>query len=69
MKGISNVNNLYSDRVIVYFSEPKQKYNLESIDNFWKFLHIRNSITKGQFIQDKNPEMEFLELPRTAHRV
>ena len=33
-----------------------------------KFLQIRYSITKGQFTQDKNPVMEFLELPGIAHR-
>ena len=35
---------------------------------FCKFLQIRDSITKGWFIQDKITVMEFLELPGIAHR-
>lgn len=62
MKGICNINELYSDGVLISFSELKQKYDLESKDNFWKFLQIRDSITKGQYIQDKNTVMDFLEL-------
>ena len=41
---------------------------MESKDHSWKFLEIRDSITEGQFIQDKIPVMEFLELPGIAHR-
>ena len=68
MKGICNVNDLYSDGVFISFSELNQKYDLESKDNLCKFLQIRDSITKGQFTQDKNPVTEFLELPGIAHK-
>ena len=36
--------------------------------NNWKYLQIRDCITKGQFMQDKNPAMELLDLPWIAHR-
>lgn len=68
MKGICNVGDLYSGRVFISFSELKQKYNLEDKGNFWKFLQIRDSITRGQFPQDKNPVVAFLEQPDTTHR-
>lgn len=36
--------------------------------NFLKYLQIWDCITKGQFIQGKNPVMEFLESPCIARR-
>lgn len=62
IKGIHNVSELYSGGVFISFSELKQKYDWDGKDNFWKFLQIRDSITKGQFFRDKNPVMEFIEL-------
>ncbi len=44
------------------FSELVQRYDLDYEGNFWKYLQIRDSITKGHFSQDKNPVLEFLEL-------
>ena len=38
MKGICNVNDLYSDGAFISFSELMQKYDLESKEHFWKFL-------------------------------
>lgn len=53
--------------MFISFSEPKHKYNLQTKDCFWKYLQIRDCINKDQFNQDKNPVLEFLELPRKAH--
>lgn len=53
--------------MFISFSEFRQKYDLESKENFWKYLQIIESISKGQFIQDKNPVMKFLELTCIAH--
>lgn len=68
IKGIYTISDLYLDGVFISFSDLVQKYNLESKGNFWRYLQIRDCITKGQFIQGKNPVMEFLELPCITHR-
>ena len=50
------------------FTDIMQKYNLEYKGNFWKYLQIRDCITKGKFSHKKNTLMEVLDLPSTAHR-
>ena len=67
-KGIYKVSDLYLDGIFLSFSDLVQKYDLEYRGNFWKYLQIRNCITKGRFIQDKNPVLALLDLPGTVHK-
>lgn len=42
------------------FAELTQKYGLIRENNFWKYLQIRDCITKGKFTQSTNTVVEFL---------
>lgn len=67
-KGIYKISDLYLEGVFLSFSDLVQKYDMEYRGNFWKYFQIRDCITKGRFIQDKNPVLDLLDLPCTAHR-
>ena len=67
-KGIHKISDLYMDGSVVSFSELLQKFNLERTGNFWKYLQIRDCITKGNFMQGQNPLMDFLDMPGPVHK-
>lgn len=66
--GIRKFSDLCVDGVLMPFTDIMQKYNLVYKGNFWKYLQIRDCITKGKFSHKKNKLMEVLDLPSTAHR-
>lgn len=60
MKGIHNVGDLYTDGVLMAFSEFMLRYNIKK-DNFWKYLQIRDCIVKDSFIHKDNPIQDFMD--------
>lgn len=68
VKGIHRISDLYSEGGFMSFVEITQKYGLIRKTNFWKYLQIRDCITKGKFTQNTNTVVEFLELSGSEHR-
>ena len=65
----TQISDLWVNGVFMSFADIMQKYNLEYKGNLWKYLQIKDCITKGKFSHNKNTLMEVLDLPRITHRV
>lgn len=68
VRGIRKIGDLCVDGVFMSFADILQKYNLEYKNNFWKYLQIRDCITKGKFNHNKNTLMEVFDQPNITHR-
>ena len=68
VRGIRKLSDLCVDGVLMLFTDIMQKYNLEYKGNFWKYLQMRDCITKGKFSHNKNTLMEALDIPSITHR-